>query len=203
MKIKEFIKEYTKIYPSKGFYNQFRDRVPPADRFSVATKQMIDSMEEKLGYRLPLSFQEFLMEFSNGILLLGWEPIGGVGEDSPCGKICTVNRIIPDVPEEVLIEETGELVESNRLISLTTFDGGESTNDHWVFICEDGIPNNEYRLGYIGQTCKSIVKVVDNFEAWLEIFWEGNKDPEQARPTFHVLYPDYDERGKILYEFLR
>lgn len=203
MKVKEFIKEYNNRFPNKEFINEFSDRVPPAERFDVATTSTISTFEEKLGYRLPSSYKEFLMEFSNGILLLGWEPIGGVDKDSPCGEICTVERIIPDVPSKVLIEETSELIDSNRLISLTMFDGGESTNDHWVFICEDGIPNNDYRLGYIGQSCKSIVKVVDNFEKWLEIFWEGNKDAEKAEPTFYVLYPDYDERGKILYEFLR
>lgn len=40
--------------------------------------------------------------------------------------------------------EASEFIDSNRLISLTMFDAVENFNDYWVFICEEGIPNNEY-----------------------------------------------------------
>lgn len=30
------------------------------------------------------------------------------------------------------------------LFPFTMFDAVENSNDHWVFICEEGIPNNEY-----------------------------------------------------------
>ncbi|MEK4245326.1 SMI1/KNR4 family protein [Psychrobacillus sp. FSL K6-2684] len=193
MKISDFVREFKKTYPGQELYK-------------VATEAEIASFEESIGILLPSTFKEFLRTFSNGILLLGWEPIGGVDEKSPCGAIRKSERIIYDLPSEVLTEETNELVDSARLITLTMFDGGESSNDHWAFICEEGIPNNEYRIGYIGQDNKSIVKVVRNFEDWLGIFWKGNKDNkdrEFAIPTFHIIYPDYDERGKILHEWLR
>ncbi|MGE6487149.1 SMI1/KNR4 family protein [Paenisporosarcina sp. NPDC076898] len=203
MKINEFIEQYNERFPNKEFFNMFDERFPPAERFYGATEQMIASFEGELGFRLPSSYKEFLMEFSNGILLLAWEPIGGISENSPCGMIGPVNKIIPNIPEKVLIEETNEVIDSNQLISLTTFDAGEVSNNHWVFICEKDSVDYNYRLGFIGQSSLSIVKIIKNFEEWLEIFWKGNKNAEIAVPTFHILYPDYDERQKILYEFLR
>ncbi|WP_391209678.1 SMI1/KNR4 family protein [Psychrobacillus sp. L4] len=183
------------------FMTQFIERYPDIDRFDCATDKMIAKYEEILGYRLPVSFMAFLKEFSNGIFLLDCEPIGGVSKDSPCGDICKVNRIIEDIPNELLIVETNERIESNRLLSFTTFDAGNISNNHWVFLCEDGVPNNEYRVGLVSQSSHKIVKVLDNLEEWLTIFWEQDDEDEMTYPVFHVLYPSYEERGEILYDW--
>ena len=76
MKVKDFINEINSIYPD-------------IDKNEVASDVLISEKEKILGYKLPNSFKTFLKEFSNGILLLDAEPIGGVGEDddSPCGSI--------------------------------------------------------------------------------------------------------------------
>lgn len=203
MKVKEFITQYNDRFPNKEFFNQFNERFPPAERFDGATEQMIVSFEESHGFLLPTSYKEFLMEFSNGIFLLAWEPIGGISGNSPCGMIGPVHKILPNIREKVLIEETNEEIGSNQLISLTTFDAGEVSNNHWVFICEEDSVGNNYRLGFLVQHSLTIVKIVENFEEWLEIFWEGNKSPEMAMPTFHIIYPDYEERQEILYTYLR
>lgn len=49
------------------FINQFIEKYPEIDRIDVATDEMIATHEETLGYRLPVSFVEFLKKFSNGI----------------------------------------------------------------------------------------------------------------------------------------
>lgn len=183
------------------FIAQFIERYPDIDRFEVATEEMISKYEETLGYCLPISFIKFLKKFSNGIFLLDCEPIGGVSKDSPCGDICKVKRIIPDIQSEVLIVETNERIESNRLLSFTTFDAGETSNNHWVFLCEDGVPDYEYRVGFVSQVSPKIVKVLNNFEEWLTIFWEQDDIGEMTYPVFHVLFPSYDERGEILYDW--
>lgn len=75
--------------------------------------------------------------------------------------------ILPDLPDRIHIRETDEPSHSNRLTSFTMIDAVENSNDHWVFICEEGIPNNEYRLGFISQSSKVIVKTLPCFEEWL------------------------------------
>ncbi len=98
-------------------------------------------VEDRLGVKLPLLFCTFLSEFSNGIFLLDSEPIGGISEESPCEAICKSHVILPDLPDKIHTRETDELIDSNHLIS---FNAVENSNDHWVFICEEGIPDNEY-----------------------------------------------------------
>lgn len=185
MSTDEFIEQFNKVYPD-------------AERFDGATDEMIKAYEKELGYQLPCSFVEFLKKFSNGIFLLDCEPIGGVSTDSPCGDICKVERILPDIPKEVVILETEENIESTRLVSYTMFDAGETSNNHWVFLCEDDIPNNEYRVGFISQTSNKMVKLLDNFEEWLTIFWMNDDEEEPGNPVFYSLYPEYDERIAIL-----
>ena len=180
------------------FIAEFNERFPDVDKIEGATDEMIEACEQKLGVRLPASFVSFLQEFSNGIFLLDWEPVGGVSGDAPCGEICKVENIIHDVAEEVEIVGPNEWVAAQRLISFSLFNAGDISNDHWVFICEENIPNNEYRVAFINQGGK-ILLVLDNFEEWLTIFWEANKDEDEiGMPVFHYFYPTFDERAKIL-----
>lgn len=183
------------------FIEQFNEKYPDVDRFDVASDDMVALFEETLGYSLPESFVKFLKEFSNGIFLLDCEPIGGVSKDSP-NYIRKVNRIIPGIPNEILIVETKEWIESNRLISFTTFDGGDHSNNHWVFLCQDGVLGHEYRVGFVSQIEPRIVKVLDNFEEWLTIFWKHNREEaDRAYPVFYILIPSYDVRMETLYDW--
>lgn len=184
------------------FIEQFNEKYPDVDRFDAASDEMIATYEETLGYRLPVSFVKFLKEFSNGIFLLDCEPIGGVSKDSPSGDICKVDRIIPDIPNEILVVETKEWIESKRLISFTTFDAGDHSNNHWVFIYEDNVPDQEYRVGFVSQIEPRIVKVLDSFEEWLTLLWETeDEEDERTYPVFYILFPSYDERLEILYDW--
>lgn len=184
------------------FIEQFNKKYPDVDRFDIATDEMIATYEKTLGYRLPVSFVRFLKEFSNGIFLLDCEPIGGVSRNSPSGDIGKIDRIIPDITNEILIVETKEWIEPKRLISFTTFDAGDHSNNHWVFICEDSIPDQEYKVGFVSQIEPRIVKVLDNFEEWLTLLWEhDDEEDEKSYPVFYVIYPSYDERLEILYDW--
>lgn len=182
------------------FIRQFNERFPDEDKAETATKSMVDEYEIKLGYKLPDSFKEFLMNFSNGIFLLMREPIGGVSKTSPCGDIDNVKRILPTIPDHVFNVVTNEWIDANRLISFTTFDAGEVTNDHWVFICEDGVLNNEYRVGYITQSTCKIVVALENFEEWIRIYWENNKDEDVDYTVFQILVPSWDERAALTHD---
>ena len=184
------------------FLEQFNARYPDVDRNNVATTEMITDYEDQFGYQLPTSFKKFLSNFSNGIFLLDCEPIGGVGSSTPCGDISLVNRNLPEIPPKVIVTETNEEIDSSQLISFTTYDASEQSNDHWVFICnEEGIENNEYRVGFISQSSLKIVKVLRNFEEWLTYLWENDVDDEVLKPVFHILYPTFEQRAELLFDW--
>lgn len=185
----------------REFINRFNEKYPEVDRSILRKDEDISVIEDRLGVKLPLSLYIFLSEFSNGIFLLDIEPIGGLSKESPCGELCKTKVILPDLPDQILIRETGELINSNRLISLTMYDAAQNSNDHWVFICEDGIPNHEYRLGFISQSTKIIVKTVPSFEEWLTVFWNLDNNNEMSVPVFHAFYPTFDERFQVLSNF--
>ncbi|MCT2536708.1 SMI1/KNR4 family protein [Aquibacillus koreensis] len=171
------------------FIRKFNKKFPDVDKFDYATDQMISEYEDNINYKLPASFKKFLKNFSNGIFLLDCEPIGGVSKDSPCGDICKVTTIIPDVPEKVLLFEKNEYIDSKKLVSFTMYDSSNISNNHWVFICNEGIPNNEYRVGFISESSNKIVKVLSTFEEWLTIFWENNNDlNEMGEPVFNSFF---------------
>lgn len=179
---------------------RLKQEYPDLDTFECATNDMIESCEQEIGFLLPLSFHYFLQNYSNGIFLFDSEPIAGTSSDSPCGKICKVGEILPDLPEKVFITDTKEWVASSSLVSFTTYDAGDVSNNHWVFICDQYMPSNNYRVGFITQDSKTIVKSLADFEEWLTILFEHNKS-ENSHPTpvFHALYPTFDERMRVLY----
>lgn len=180
------------------FIEQFSLKYPTIDKTEPASEEMICAYEKTLGYPLPPSFRLFLKHFSNGIFLLDCEPIGGVDDNSPCADIRNVHDLIPDIPSEVLLVETNEWICSATLISFTMFDAGDSSNNHWVFICDDNVKNHEYRVGFISQDTKKIIKTLNNFEAWLNILWKNDQHGEMSLPVFHVFYPSFDERVLLM-----
>lgn len=169
------------------------------DTAACADDKMIDSCEKEINFTLPLSFRYFLQNFPNGVFLFDSEPIAGTSSDSPCGRICKVKEILPDIPQKVFIADTKEWVASSSLVSFTTYDAGDVSNNHWVFICGKDIPSNNYRVGFITQDSKTIVKVLADFEEWLRILFDHNKVNDIPTPVFHALYPTFDERMKVLY----
>lgn len=182
----------------REFMHRFLDRYPDVDRFGIDGSREIEAFEAGIGVKLPQSYKQFISEFSNGIFLLDCEPIGGISEVSPCGQIRKSKMIIPDLPDRIWVRETGERFDADRLISLTTFDAAENSNDHWVFLCEDGVDRNEYRLGFISQRSKVIVQTLPSFEEWLTIFWDHDDVNGVGVPVFHALYPTIEERNQIL-----
>jgi len=185
MKVKDFITEINNTYPD-------------IDKNEVASDDLIGQKEKSLGYKLPNSFKTFLKEFSNGIMLLDAEPIGGVGEDddSPCGSIFLASSIIKK--NIINIVPTKETITPDRLIAFSLYDAMDSANHFWVFICDKEYPNNEYRVGLISQYTEDIVVVLDSFEEWLTVLWNANKDFDEAISVFHSMYKTWEEREDLL-----
>lgn len=71
--------------------------------------------------------------------------------------------------------------------------------DHWAFICDKKYADNDYPVDYISQDTENVVYVLKNFEEWIKIFWEHNKNKTTYyTPVFHIFYPTQDDRDEIL-----
>ncbi|MCQ4935947.1 SMI1/KNR4 family protein [Anaerotignum propionicum] len=172
---------------------------------SIATEEMINEAEDYCKIRLPDSFRTFLKEFSNGNLYMyGVEPLVGVGLES---KLCSLSKYtsslrllsIKDFEKECYIVPQDKLVKINQLVPFTFGNADQLSIDHWVFICDREYPNNEYPVGYITQGSHNIVCVLESFEKWLEIFWEGNKDLDgEYQAVISILFPDYHSLMDLL-----
>lgn len=182
----------------RAFINEINIIYPDVDKNKVASDELIAKTELSIGYSLPESFKTFLKEFSNGIVLLDSEPIGGVGknQDLPCGAIFLASTNINK--DTVEITPTKETVSSDQLIVFSVYDTLDATNNCWAFICDKDCPNNEYRVGLISELTENIVVVLDSFEEWLTIFWNANKDTEDIISVFHCMYTTWEEREDLL-----
>ena len=165
---------------------------------SIATEEMIKEAEDYCKIKLPESFRTLLKEFSNGnIYMYGVEPMVGVGlEHIMCSLMNCGNSLgllsIKDFDKECYIVPQDKLVKINQLVPFTFGNADQLSIDHWVFICDREYPNNEYPVGYITQGSHNIVCVLESFEKWLEIFWEGNKDLDgEYQAVISILFPDY------------
>lgn len=183
MNVREFIKEINIVYPH-------------IDKNKVVSEKIIQCKEMSLGYKIPNSFKLFLKEFSNGIMLLDSEPVGGVGEGCPCGEIFLASKQInKSIIEITPIKET---ISTDKLIVFSLYDAMDASNNCWVFICDKEYPDNEYRVGLISQATENIVVVLDNFEEWLTVFWKTNKDSGEIISVFHSIYPIWEQREILL-----
>lgn len=159
--------------------------------------------EKEFGVVLPESYKKFIKEYSNGdCCILGIEPFAGVGPitNESVFKLLRPGSLLDICSDtEVLIKPQNKTIKLNQLISFTYGDSLDISNDHWVFICDKDYPNNDYPVGYISQTTKNIVYMLNNFEEWLQIFWEYNKNvTNNYTSVFHIIFPTQDERESII-----
>ena len=166
----------------------------------LATQKDITASEDDLGIKLPESYKKFVSEYSNGdIYMLGAEPMNGVSKASRIVE--PAYKFLMESPKkEIKILPTNKTIKLDKLISFTSGDARELSNDHWVFICDKNYYNNEYPVGYVSFKTHNIVCLLSSFEEWIKVFWEYNKklNTEYFFPVFHILYPDFIERDKLL-----
>ena len=167
---------------------------------TLATDELIEKSEKKLNIKYPETYKTFLKEYSNGnMVLFGIEPLVSLGLDaSEC--LCdarTSDRLLhlkaePD--KKCYIFPEIRYIKQGQLIAFTFYDGYEISNSHWAFICDKEYPDNDYPVGYISADTGNIVCVLDNFETWLDVFWQGNKNRRgYYTNVIMILYPDYDD----------
>lgn len=167
---------------------------------TLAADELIEKSEKELNIKYPETYKIFLKEYSNGnIVLFGIEPLVSLGLDaSEC--LCnarTSDRLLhlkaePD--KKCYIFPEIRYIKQGQLIAFTFYDGYEISNSHWAFICDKEYPDNDYPVGYISADTGNIVCVLDNFETWLDVFWQGNKNRRGCYTNvIMLLYPDYDD----------
>jgi hypothetical protein len=189
------------IFMVMDIINEINLTYPDINKVSKANNSEITIHENKLGIKLPESFKKFLKYFSNGIMLLDCEVVFGVCSANAKNTRCFLapSKIAVNKGADCLIVPKKRTVPRDKLIAFTAASLLDMSYDHWVFIVEDGIENNEYKVGYVSEETGRIVAVLDNFEHWFNVFWDNNKDKNTyPTPVFHGLYPDLDERDKIL-----
>ena len=180
-----------------------KDLIETATPKETASYEMIKYSEDKLNIKLPEAYKKYITQYSNGdFYMLGVEPMVGVGKkiDGSLCKLCYSNEILmSNHDKEVFINQQHRSIRLNQLIPFTFSDSLELSNDHWAFICDKEYTDNDYPIGYISQVSKNVVCVLKNFEEWLRIFWEHNKDLKTYYvPVFHILFPDEEDRYEIL-----
>lgn len=167
---------------------------------TLAADEMIEKSEKELNIKYPETYKTFLKEYSNGnIVLFGIEPLVSLGLDaSEC--LCdarTSDRLLhlKDEPDKkCYIFPEIRYIKQGQLIAFTFYDGYEISNSHWAFICDKEYPDNDYPVGYISADTGNIVCVLDSFETWLDVFWQGNKNRRgYYTNVIMLLYPDYDD----------
>ena len=174
-----------------------------AEPKSVATDEQIAKAEKNMGIKYPETYKTFLKEYANGeIVLFGIEPMISQGlEESECycneRNSARILHIEPEKGSYIFPEK--RYISPEKMIAFTYYDGDQQSNSHWAFICDKEYSDNDYPVGYITQETENIICVLKNFETWLDVFWQGNKNGRGNYDTvLMILYPEYDDRREVI-----
>lgn len=180
-----------------------------------ATDEEIHMAEEACGIRFPESYKVFLKEYGGGgFLLFGAEWLTGISEAgralADIRGIRNSNRLLhyfhPEQyeNEKVFIFPEKKYVPLQKLVPFVFQNATEVSNDHWAFLCDKEYPAHDYPVGFVLQGTGDVVCVLENFEKWLDVFWQGNADaPYEGTmagyfPVFHLLYTDWNDRMDLI-----
>ena len=174
-----------------------------AEPKSVATDEQIAKAEKNMGIKYPETYKTFLKEYSNGeIVLFGIEPMISQGlEESECycneRNSARILHIEPEKGSYIFPEK--RYISPEKMIAFTYYDGDQQSNSHWAFICDKEYSDNDYPVGYITQETENIICVLKNFETWLDVFWQGNRNGRGYYDNvLMLLYPEYDDRRELI-----
>lgn len=174
-----------------------------AEPKSVATDEQIAKAEKNMGIKYPETYKTFLKEYSNGeIVLFGIEPMISQGlEESECycneRNSARILHIEPEKGSYIFPEK--RYISPEKMIAFTYYDGDQQSNSHWAFICDKEYPDNDYPVGYVSDNTENVICVLKNFETWLDVFWQGNKNGRGYYDNvLMILYPEYDDRRELI-----
>lgn len=179
-----------------------------------ATEEDIRAAEEACGIRFPESYKVFLKEYGGGgFLLFGAEWLTGVSEKGR--ELANIRRMKNSASvlylhaeehekEEVYVFPEKRTVPLGNFVPFVYQNAFEVSLDHWAFLCDKEYPDHDYPVAFLVQDSGDVVCMLENFEKWLEVFWQGNADaPCEGTlagywPVLYLLYTDwYDRMGLI------
>lgn len=194
----ETVKEISEKLRNKKLDGVFGGLIEESTPLEVASEEEIRLSEKLFGITLPDSYKTFLKTFSNGnMYILGAEPLYGVGEHVDCANSAELLMSKEENRMSYIFAED-RYVPLEKLIPFTYGDMYELSIDHWAFMCDKEYPNHDYPVVYVSQN-GHIVWRLKNFEEWLRIFWETNKDREsEFSSVFYTLCPDYKQRMELV-----
>ena len=109
-------------------------------------------------------------------------------------------RILHSEPEKgSYIFPEKRYISPEKMIAFTYYDGYQQSNSHWAFICDKEYPDNDYPVGYVSDNTENVICVLKNFETWLDVFWQGNKNGRgMYSNVIMLLYPEYEDRMELV-----
>ena len=174
-----------------------------AEPKSVATDEQIAKAEKNMGIKYPETYKTFLKEYANGeIVLFGIEPMISQGlEESECycneRNSARILHIEPEKGSYIFPEK--RYISPEKMIAFTYYDGYQQSNSHWAFICDKEYPDNDYPVGYVSDNTENVICVLKNFETWLDVFWQGNRNGRgMYSNVIMLLYPEYEDRMELV-----
>ncbi len=192
-----------------------RDLQEEATPTPCATDEDIRAAETACGIRFPESYKVFLKEYGGGgFLLFGAEWLTGVSEAGrPGADLCEIKnslRIIHPFHRkenwdcEVYIFPAKKSVPLRQLVPFVYQNAVRVSNDHWAFLCDREYSNHDYPVGFVLGETGDVVCVLENFEKWLEVFWQGNADAPYENtmagylPVLYLLYTDWKDQMDLI-----
>lgn len=179
-----------------------------------ATDEDIHMAEEACGIRFPESYKVFLKEYGGGgFLLFGAEWLTGVSEKGRALADIRHTKNSASVlyfhaeeheKEEVYVFPEKRTVPLRHFVPFVYQNAFEVSLDHWAFLCDKEYPEHDYPVAFLESNSGDVVCVLENFEKWLEVFWQGNAGaPYEGTmagywPVFYLLYPDWDDRMGLI-----
>lgn len=162
-----------------------------------ATAEDVERTEMLIGLRLPESYRQFVIEFSNGAYLFMLQEVSAVGDgNKQIGPIQNIFHRVWTTGEALTAEELeadiefreGGRVKRKHLIPFSLDHNG----NEWCFVAESMGADNEYPVAYLNNSNPKLFGRLENFAAWLKILIDSGDE------VIRTLYDDdviYDELG--------
>lgn len=152
------------------------------ETYEVASKEDIEKTENDLNCKLPKSYCDFVLRFSNGAFLYMIQEVSAVGDGNkqilPMQRLSLQRMTSVETHEMINIREGGS-VSIDHLIPFSLDHNGNA----WCFIVNQMI-DEEYIVAYFDSHNPKLYGTMDNFNEWLNVLINNREE------VIRTLYDD-------------